>query len=126
MLIIASKPGQLGNRLFLFAHFVGFSAEQNIPVANPAFDEYANYFEGTRKDLFCRYPQRLSLLPERWRAPHARAKGAPPLNLLNGVHVEAFESAPLRINTSHEGVHGAPKLLPGGGAESCFIQQQEQ
>jgi hypothetical protein len=62
MLVFASKPGQLGNRLFLFATLVGAAAEHGFRVSNPSFDEYADYFEATRGDLFCRYPQRESAL----------------------------------------------------------------
>lgn len=63
MFIIASKPGQLGNRLYIFAHFIGCAIENGFRVMNPAFDEYANYFRGTRQDLFCRFPPRKSRLP---------------------------------------------------------------
>jgi hypothetical protein len=62
MLIIASKPGQLGNRLFRFAHFIGSAREHGFGLMNPAFDEYAEYFEATDRDLFCRYPARRSLV----------------------------------------------------------------
>ena len=62
MIVIAEKYGQLGNRLFVFAHFIAFAMEHDLKVANPSFDEYAEFFEATRRDLFCRYPQRASLL----------------------------------------------------------------
>lgn len=62
MIVIASKPGQLGNRLFVFARFVSRAAEDGYAVANPAFDEYADYFRATADDLFCRYPVRKSSL----------------------------------------------------------------
>lgn len=51
MLIISSKSGQLANRLFVFAHFIHFSAEHDIMIYNPSFDEYAGYFKGTREGL---------------------------------------------------------------------------
>ncbi len=60
MIVIADKYGQLGNRLFLFAHFIGWGIENGTVVANPAFDEYAQYFEGTADDPWCRYPPRSS------------------------------------------------------------------
>lgn len=63
MFIIASKPGQLGNRLYIFAQFVGCAIENGIELMNPAFDEYASYFQGTRHDLLCRFPPRSSRLP---------------------------------------------------------------
>lgn len=69
MLIIADKPGQLGNRLFVFAHFLAAAMEHNFTFMNPAFDEYANYFPTTAQDLFCRYPLRRSFIRGR---PFAR------------------------------------------------------
>jgi hypothetical protein len=63
MVVIAEKFGQLGNRLFLFAHFIAWCIEYNVALANPAFDEYAKYFEGTSRDPWCRYPSKRSRLP---------------------------------------------------------------
>jgi hypothetical protein len=65
MIVIAEKYGQLGNRLFVFAHFVASALEHGLKVSNPAFDEYAEFFETTGRDLFCRYPVRPSLLKGR-------------------------------------------------------------
>jgi hypothetical protein len=62
MITIVGKPGQLGNSLFLFANFIACAAEHDLKVADPAFDEYAEYFKTTRRDFFCRYPPRASLL----------------------------------------------------------------
>jgi hypothetical protein len=62
MLIIADKPGQLGNMLFLFSHFIARARESGFAVSNPAFENYARYFPSTRDDLFCRYPARRSAL----------------------------------------------------------------
>ncbi len=56
MIVIASKNGQMGNRLNLFAHFMGFAIENNLKVINPAFEDYANLFETTSQDIFCRFP----------------------------------------------------------------------
>ena len=50
MILIADKFGQLANRLFVFAHFIGWGIEHGVVIANPAFDEYAQYFEGTADD----------------------------------------------------------------------------
>jgi hypothetical protein len=58
MIVIADKYGQLGNRLFVFAHFIGWGIEHGVKIANPSFDEYAQYFEGTVADPWCRYPSR--------------------------------------------------------------------
>ena len=63
MITIVGKPGQLGNSLFLFANFLACAIENNLNIANPAFDEYAEYFQTTSRDFFCRYPARASL----WR-----------------------------------------------------------
>jgi hypothetical protein len=62
MIVIAEKYGQLGNRLFVFAHFVACALEHGVKVSNPAFEEYVEFFESTQRDLFCRFPGRTSLL----------------------------------------------------------------
>jgi hypothetical protein len=56
VIIIADKQGQLANRLFVFASFLAFGSEYNIQVINPAFEEYASYFEHFQKELLCSYP----------------------------------------------------------------------
>lgn len=56
MLVIAAKSGQLGNRLLLFANFIAFAIENNLRVINPAFEEYADFFQGTARDFLCCYP----------------------------------------------------------------------
>ena len=55
-IVIARRYGQLGNRLFLYAHMVGAACEYNARVVNPCFVEYANLFESTKNDLWCRFP----------------------------------------------------------------------
>jgi hypothetical protein len=60
VIVIAQKYGQLGNRLFVFAHFIGCALEHGLTVSNPAFEEYADCFQVPRRDLFCRYPPRPS------------------------------------------------------------------
>lgn len=62
MFIIARKYGRLGNRLQLFAHFVAFAIENNQKIVNPAFLEYADLFQNTANDLFCRYPPKNSFI----------------------------------------------------------------
>jgi hypothetical protein len=47
-IIFASKPGQLGNRLILYAHLLSFSKEYNVLFFNPAFDEYKVYFKNIK------------------------------------------------------------------------------
>lgn len=62
MIFICDKPGQLGNRLFIFAHFIAFAKENNLTVSNLAFDEYAPFFDSVRNDLLCRFPLKKTLL----------------------------------------------------------------
>ena len=55
-IIIARSYGQLGNRLFLYAHFIAAAHEHGVSLSNPCFAEYAHLFPATEKDLWCRYP----------------------------------------------------------------------
>jgi hypothetical protein len=63
VIVTALKPGRLGNCLFLSAHFIAFARDYGVEVANLVLDEYARFFEGTRGDALCRYPQRRSAVP---------------------------------------------------------------
>ena len=56
MIVIARSYGQLGNRLFLYAHLIAAAREYNTTVANPCFAEYAHLFCSTEQDVWCRYP----------------------------------------------------------------------
>jgi hypothetical protein len=56
MLVITSKTGQLGNRLFVFAHLIGFCLENQVSLTNLGFEEYAGLFESTSSDALCRFP----------------------------------------------------------------------
>lgn len=56
MIVIARSYGQLGNRLFLYAHMIAAARQHNTIVANPCFAEYAHLFCNTQNDLWCRYP----------------------------------------------------------------------
>jgi len=58
MMIIGKKIGQLGNRLFLYAHLLAAAEEYGVELRNPAFSEYASLFPSTSSDLWCRYPVR--------------------------------------------------------------------
>src|ERR1700693_2799011 len=62
MLIIASKPGQLGNILFVYSHLLARAIESKLSVANPAMDDYADLFPATQNDLWSRFPARRSRL----------------------------------------------------------------
>lgn len=44
MVVIQNKAGQLANRLFAFAHFIGNAIEHDYRLVNPGFDEYCQYF----------------------------------------------------------------------------------
>ncbi len=57
-LIVASKCGQLGNRLVLGGHLVALAAEHGFRVLNIAFADYAQYFTGTVASACCTFPER--------------------------------------------------------------------
>ncbi|GAA3926433.1 hypothetical protein [Hymenobacter algoricola] len=61
MVIVTKRTGQLGNRLFLFAHFVANAAEYKYALANPSFRAYAPYFEATATQDFGGLPIRLQV-----------------------------------------------------------------
>ncbi|MDZ7958871.1 MAG: alpha-1,2-fucosyltransferase [Aulosira sp. DedQUE10] len=63
MLVISAKSGQLGNRLLLFANFIAFAIENNLTVLNPAFEDYAEFFDSTSKDILCCYPNNFLSIP---------------------------------------------------------------
>jgi len=68
MIVIADKPGQLGNMLLLFSHFIGRAIESDFSVSCLAFENYADCFPTTQGDLFCRFPvQGSSFKGTRWR-----------------------------------------------------------
>lgn len=58
LVVITHPSGQLCNRLWLFANFIGNSRKYGYRLANTAFYEYAEHFENLKDDLFCRYPRR--------------------------------------------------------------------
>jgi hypothetical protein len=57
MIFISNKPGQLGNRLFVFANFIALGCEQNLSIVNPAFDEYCEYFESCASVILPGFPK---------------------------------------------------------------------
>ncbi len=65
MIVIVDKSGQLANRLFVFATFVAFSIEYKVKLANPSFDEYAQYFTYFSTSNRCQFPavKKLILVP---------------------------------------------------------------
>lgn len=54
--VIASKSGQLGNRIIVFAHFIANAIEYGYELYNPNFDEYCSYFDATAKNCFDDHP----------------------------------------------------------------------
>ncbi len=56
MLIIVNKPGQLGNRLIVFANFIAVSEEYKVNIINPSLDEFADYFIGSFRKNIIKYP----------------------------------------------------------------------
>jgi hypothetical protein len=123
MIVIAEKYGQLGNRLFVFAHFVACALEHGLKVSNPAFDEYAEFFETTRRDLFCRHPARASLLkgrrPRRWlyalanRVANSLAYRSPRGRFWQVIRIEEGESYDL----------AAPEFIAAArGKRLVFVQ----
>lgn len=63
MIVIVDKVGQLGNRLFHFAHFIAFAETYGVRVANPGFDDFARYFPVFSDDVLCRFPTVRSPIP---------------------------------------------------------------
>jgi len=59
LVVISSKAGRLGNRLFLSAYFMANSLAKGYNLINPALDEYAHLFEGSFGDPYCAFPHRL-------------------------------------------------------------------
>ena len=56
LLIVGLRCGRIGNRLTLFANLVAYAAEHGHRLVNVTFHSYAELFETTRRDIYCRYP----------------------------------------------------------------------
>jgi len=63
ILIINSKIGQLGNSLLVSSHVIASAIENNLLVINIPFDDYAEFFIGTKNNLLCSYPYSLVYFP---------------------------------------------------------------
>lgn len=68
LLVIARRCGRLANRTVLFANFIAFAQAHGHRVVNVTFHSYADLFETTRRDLYCRFPaparrSRLEFIP---------------------------------------------------------------
>ena len=101
MIIIARNFGQLGNRLILSAHLIAAAREYNVTLANPCFAEYADFFESTAHDLWCRYPALPAAVSTSLRAPLARSSTAPSpaarRHLARSVYLAARSACHLRL-----------------------------
>jgi hypothetical protein len=54
---IGLRCGRLANRMILFANFVALAEEQGHRLINLTFHSYSEFFEGTRQNIYCRYPR---------------------------------------------------------------------
>jgi hypothetical protein len=54
---IGSRCGRLANRIFVFAKFIALAEEQGHRLINFSFHSYSEFFEGTRENIYCRYPR---------------------------------------------------------------------
>lgn len=55
-LVVADKPGRLGNQLLVFANLIAVAIERDYRVLNPAFEDYASLFTGPEGRLFISFP----------------------------------------------------------------------
>jgi hypothetical protein len=56
MILVMHSPGQLGNKLFLFAYFIAFGIEHRRTVVNLSFDPYEKYFSSMCHARLCPFP----------------------------------------------------------------------
>jgi hypothetical protein len=54
---ISLRCGRLANRLIIFANFIALAEEQGHNLINFTFHSYSELFEGTRSNVYCRYPR---------------------------------------------------------------------
>lgn len=116
MIVIADKVGQLGNRLFQFAHIIAFGRSHSVAVANPGFGDYAPYFPAFADDVLCRVPPVRSWIPATTRTREAAFRACallartpvPKLRLNNGEACE-LRSPEFR----REAERGRPLLVTG-------------
>ena len=137
MIIIARRYGQLGNRLTLAAHLIAAAQEYGIGFAHPAFAQYANYFQGTAYDVWCRFPGRAS---SRRAVPtwQRRLLESTMQRLENTFWHTGLHSFPCRIYRLKEGAqcdlsgqdfqdlvsHGRPILISGWGYRSTRLLEK--
>lgn len=53
---VALRCGRLANRLILFANIIALAEEQGHRLINFTFHSYSEFFEGTRRNIYCQYP----------------------------------------------------------------------
>jgi hypothetical protein len=99
--IIAGRANQLGNQLFMFGALIACAAEHETSVAHLVFGDYADWFETTARDLFCRFPARRSLLAPtqarravvaRWGLRFANSLARGRAKALRGKYIQHIES----------------------------------
>ena len=113
MIIIARNFGQLGNRLLLSAHLIAAAREYGVPLLNPSFAEYAEYFPATAGDLWCRYPARQN--HERRSTPSDRVRRA--------TYKAIYLSGKAMWYAQRAGVPGP--MLRLGKEESCDLENED-
>ena len=64
VLVAANKMGHLGNRLWAYAHLIGFAVDTGAHIWNTGLDDFATLFEATQGDFLARFPRREAL----WQA----------------------------------------------------------
>jgi hypothetical protein len=58
VIVINWQPGQLGNCLMLWSHFISYGIENEKAIMNPRFLQYAEYFENIDKNFLFLYPSK--------------------------------------------------------------------
>src|SRR4051812_7152387 len=51
MIVVASKPGRLGNLLIVYASLLAWAFEHNKKILNPSFHAYIKYFKRTGRTM---------------------------------------------------------------------------
>lgn len=108
MIVIARKYGQLGNRLFLFAHLIAAARHYGVELRNPCFGDYAHLFPSTHHDLWCRYiPDRPcetppAIAPSRLSRDVLMSSLAASAKLLHGIGLRRFPAQVIRLRSGEE------------------------
>lgn len=91
MVVVAStKHIYLGNKILLYAHFIGSAIENNYKLKNPSFAPYYKHFSATQNDFNCRFPIKKS-----W------VKGPKWLRMLNYKLVYYFTRILIKLKLSN-------------------------